>query len=145
MQTPRENATMIIEALTAALAGDAGPLNDCLHPDLVTHEPPYLPYGGDYAGPDAFLQLMGEATQIIDAPTVEILHVVADGDRVVLLMSARCIGHSEPAQITEHWTLKDDKVIDVRVFWYNLPFATDENLGSIDDVTRPQQPQRTRQ
>jgi hypothetical protein len=123
MKTPQENATTIIEALGAALAGDAGPLKDCLHPDLVTHEPPYLPYGGDYTGPDDFLRLLGVATQIIDAPTVQIVDVVADGNRIVLLMSARCIGHPEPVQITEHWVLKDDKVIDVRVFWYNPPFA----------------------
>jgi hypothetical protein len=76
------------------------------------------------SAPDGFLQLLGEATQVIDATTVEILNVVAGEDRVVLLMSARCVGHPEPVQITEHWVLKDDKVIDVRVFWYNLPFAT---------------------
>jgi hypothetical protein len=124
MNTPKEMATTIIEALGAALAGDAGPLTDCLHPDLVVHEPPYLPYGGEYTGPDDFLNLLAEATQFIDATSVEMLDVIADGDRVVLLMSARIIGHPEPVQITEHWVLKGDKVIDVRVFWYNPPFAS---------------------
>lgn len=123
MNTPKENAATIIEALGAALAGDAGPLLDCLHPDLVVHEPPYLPYGGDYTGPEEFLRLLGMATQIVDGPSVQIVDVVAEGDRLVLLMTARCIGQSEPVHIAEHWILRKGKVIDVRVFWYNPPFA----------------------
>jgi hypothetical protein len=42
------------------------------------------------------------ATQVIDATTVELVDVVAGGSRIVLLMSARCIGHPEPVEITEH-------------------------------------------
>lgn len=121
--TPEEHVQMILGALGAVFAGDPEPLKACCDPHVVVHEPPYLPYGGDYRGTDGFLELFSRATKVLDSASAEVVAAVADQDRVVLLMTTKCFGYPERFTITEHWVLRDDKIVDVRVFWYDPPFS----------------------
>jgi uncharacterized protein len=120
MTTAVDSKQVVLGALQAAMAGDMEGFKSALHPEVVVHEPPYLSYGGDYHGHQGFLDLFGIATSVLDLSTIKLLATVADGDRVVLLMSIQLASTREERIVTEHWVLRDGLVADVRVFWFGL-------------------------
>jgi ketosteroid isomerase-like protein len=119
--SPQTNKMLVLGALEKAIGGDIDAFVATLAPDIQVHEPDYLPYGGTYHGPDGFLELLGEATKILDLGSMKVLTASADEDRVILLMRADLVGTGDPMLVTEHWTISGDRITDVRVFWFGLP------------------------
>lgn len=111
----------IVSALQEALTGKLETLEALVDPNIVIHEPPYLSYGRDFHGAKGFRELFDAATEVIDASTLKVLTYAVGEDRVVLLMSARFHGSSEDSLVTEHWVIRNDKIVDVTVFWFSLP------------------------
>lgn len=116
-----QNKALVLGALTAVKGGDIETFLKAMHPDLVVHEPAYLPYGGDFHGAEGFLQLFGEVSKLVDVDTLELLSATADHERTVLLMTVELRSNRERRHITEHWLIQDGLVRDVRVFWSDLP------------------------
>jgi ketosteroid isomerase-like protein len=117
----QQNRELVLGALAAITTGDTETFLEAMHPDVVVHEPSYLPYGGDYVGAEGFLDLLPKASSLIDLSGVQLVSATADEDRTVLLMTAPLVSNGETVHITEHWQVRDGKVVDVRVFWYALP------------------------
>lgn len=111
----------VLGALAAITRGDIEGFTSALHPEVVVHEPDYLPYGGDFTGKAGFLELFDQATKVIDFPTLEIVSATADETRCVLLMTCKLTTNREQRHITEHWVVQDGLIKDVRVFWFGLP------------------------
>jgi uncharacterized protein len=112
---------LIVTSLEEAIAGDPSKLLAALHPEVVVREPAYLPYGGEYHGPDGFLELQAKAGEILDVSSLEITDAIGEGDRVVLRMTARFNGAPGEVTLTEHWLVRDGKIVDIEVFWSSLP------------------------
>lgn len=117
----KANRDLIVGGIEAAQAGDIEGFMAILHPEVEVFEPDYLPYGGTYHGRDGFLELFGKATAVIDFPTLEVISATADEERTVLLMKCKLASNGEETFITEHWTIEDGLVVEVRVFWFDLP------------------------
>jgi ketosteroid isomerase-like protein len=116
-----QNKNLVLGALGAVTQGDTDSFLEAMHPELVVHEPGYLPFGGEHRGAEGFLGLFAEITKLVDVPTLELLSATADEERVVLLMTVELLNSGERRYLTEHWRIEDGKVREVRVFWSDLP------------------------
>jgi ketosteroid isomerase-like protein len=87
--------------------------------DVVVHEPPYLPYGGDYAGKEAFLALFGKVAAALDTRTITLESIIADGDKVMAFVRACTKPTGEIARLVEESTIRDGKVVDIRVYYFD--------------------------
>lgn len=111
----------IIGGLKAGLAGDPDAFLAVLAPDIVIHEPAYLPFAGVHRGREQVLGIMQEAGKIIDFATLKILSALADGDCLAMLMSVDLHDGSQ-RHIIEHWQVGADGLVsEVRVFWDAAP------------------------
>lgn len=136
--TAQRNQEIVLGALSAAQAGDMDAFLGAMHPDVQLHEPPYLPYGGEYRGRKGFVELFARATEILDLTNIELISATAGEDRTVLLMRVRLRRSGEMVHITEHWCVEHGQITDVRVFWFELPdFTTsaDQQRMSIPATT----------
>jgi ketosteroid isomerase-like protein len=115
------NRALVLGALAAVTKGDTETFLEAMHPELVVHEPDYLPYGGDFHGAEGFLHLLGEVAKLVDIGSLELVSAIADDDRVVLLMTVALRSSGERRHLTEHWLVEAGRVRDVRVFWSDLP------------------------
>jgi ketosteroid isomerase-like protein len=115
------NKEVVLGAIDAIKTFDVDAFLDALHTEVTIHEPEYLPYAGVYHGADGFHQLFTEAVKLVDVSSLEVVSATVDEERAVLLMTAELISTRERVHITEHWVLVDGKVVDVRVFWFDLP------------------------
>jgi ketosteroid isomerase-like protein len=133
VSTGAANKRRLVELFDTVRAGDVekalGLLIDVCDPDLVVHEPPFTPWGGDYYGRDAFLGLFAEIATSIDFSQIEVLEAVGEGDKVVMLMRAPVRGapEAEPMSLlaSEWYSFKDGRVVDIRPFYWEIPPALD--------------------
>lgn len=96
-------------------------------PDLVIHEAPSLPYGGDYSGPDALerhAQAFQGAWDRVQQDSERDLQpqFFASGDKVVVLWSLRGrnqLGETFEMPATSVYRLKDGRVTESRMFTFD--------------------------
>lgn len=117
----QDNERMVVDGLGGAIEGNIEALLAVLAPDVVVHEPEYLPYGGDYHGHEGFLTLQQRASEVLDVSSLKIHTAVANDERVVLLMTTAFVDGPGEQWLTEHWQVRDGKVVDIRVFWFGTP------------------------
>lgn len=110
----------IIEGLYAA--GKRNDFEDIcrrLHQAVVVHEPAFLPYGGSYEGLDAYVnRLVPELCKYLDVPSLQVSHLVADGDRVAAFITIREKQSNRELQIMEAFLLREGRIIEVRIYYY---------------------------
>jgi ketosteroid isomerase-like protein len=92
-----------------------------LSDDLVIHEPPCLPYGGDYLGKEALVNLVPKIGQIIDLSTIEVEYLIADGDHVMAIVGAAGIEDGTHLRVAEESRILDGKVVEMRVYCFDHP------------------------
>jgi uncharacterized protein len=110
-------------------------------PDVVIHEAPSLPYGGDYSGDDAVArhaQAFNAAWQGLQSITDRRLEprFLADGDHVIVLWRQK--GTSADGEIFDMpavsvYHMKDGRVVDARMFH----FDTAAVIGFLERANRP--------
>ena len=104
----------------AALGGDMAGFFACIDPEVVTHEPPFLPYGGSYSGIGALIELLGEqVSRHLDIARPKIDRIVADGDRAFTVIRLRCQATEEETLLAEEAVVRDGKVVELRVFYFD--------------------------
>jgi len=73
------DAQQIVERfMAAARSGDVASLTAMLAADFRLVEPPSLPYGGEYQGPDGFLQFLAALSAEVQMLPAEDEYVAAD-------------------------------------------------------------------
>ena len=92
-----------------------------LSDDLIVHEPLCLPYGGDYYGKDALLNLVPSIAEIINLSTLRLDYVVADGDRVMAVIRAAGFESGTNLHLIEESRILDGKVVEMRVYCFDHP------------------------
>jgi hypothetical protein len=141
-QTVQENLATV-RAMFAAVATRGDPADfekrwaayvDRYDPNAVIHESPSLPYGGEYAGVSgiaAHAQGYGSAWAPFQDPELQDLKptFVADGDKVVVLWRQRGrdpkSGESFDMPATSVYTMKDGRVLESRMFHYDVGLVRD--------------------
>ncbi len=116
-----------VETVTAiyarARAGDWDGVEQLLSPDLVIHEPPSLPYGGEWRGRDALRRLFAKVMGYWDAPGVEPISIVGDDTHVVALlrftMTSRATGETFTQPVAEVSTLAGGLVTEMRIHYFD--------------------------
>jgi uncharacterized protein len=95
------------------------------HPDLTVREAPGLPYRGTYVGLEGQRQLLADVDALFEfdggAPHVEFRGV---GDDLVLgrvtgRATLRATGREIDFLVVEFFTLRDGKVADIEVFYWD--------------------------
>jgi ketosteroid isomerase-like protein len=119
---------------TAVREGDVDEMARLLHDDFVAHEAGGLPYSGEYRGASGFLELlrkMNDAMMFDPGPFIsEPLGESAVALRFSLTFTVRATGKSVTMNLVEVYTLRDEKIIDLDVY-YKDPAALTALLGEV--------------
>ncbi len=125
--SPTDAAVDVVRRFDGAVV-DAGDLDLAMtfaHPDMTVREPPGLPYRGGYVGRQGLEELMedfGAWWEILEPLTMRFMGV-SDSLVAVRISSPRArlraTGREVPFLVTEWITVRDGKVADVEVFYYD--------------------------
>jgi ketosteroid isomerase-like protein len=115
-----EQNRAVIQALyDAGARGDVPELLSYLADDIVVHEPEYLPYGGRYVGQEAFLAIFAQINEHLDLSAITLDHLVADNEHVIGVLRIPDRATGQNTVLAEQSTLRDGKVIDMQVFYFD--------------------------
>ena len=117
-----QNKQIVRGAYEGMAAGDAKAFLGVLDPAIELHEPPFLPYGGTHRGIEGVIGFFKQAAAVVAPGKLVVQDLVADGDTVVATLTLGLRNGGE-AQITEIWTLRDGKAVELRVFWFDPAVA----------------------
>lgn len=99
-------------------------LRAILAEDVVVHEAPTLPYGGDHHGPEAFIKLFEtvQGTWKFNEAFKYTYHV-SDPDTVTLMVEvdsvAAATGRPILLRLAEVFTIRDGKIADLDVYYWD--------------------------
>lgn len=128
-----DSKVAIVQRFSAAVReGDFDEMGRLLHDDFVAREAGGLPYSGDYHGLSGFRELLGkmnDAMTLDPGPfTSEPLGESAVALRFSLTFIVRATGKSVTMNLIEVYTLRDEKILDLDVY-YKDPAALTALLG----------------
>ena len=113
------NRDIVRHVYEASFSGDANAFRAAMHEDFEESVPPILPWGGVHRGPDAiFGEVLPKFAAAVDAASLRLVSLAADGDLVAALLTARSATGDE-LWIAEHWILRDEKVWRMRNFYFD--------------------------
>ena len=105
--------------------GDFGALAATLHPEVVLHQSPDLPWGGEFHGHAGYEDWARRMSAAFDELEVKDVQLFARGDTVVaacrLVTRSRATGAVVDAPMTQVVTVRDDLIVDFRPFYWNVP------------------------
>ena len=116
------NKQIVRGAYEGMATGDAQAFLGVLDPEVEVHEPPFLPYGGTHRGIEGVIAFLKQAAPLMRPGGLVVEDLIADGDTVVATLTLG-LRNGADAQITEVWTLRDGKAVDLRVFWFDPAVA----------------------
>jgi uncharacterized protein len=114
------NRALMAGLYDAAVAGDFEAVLACLDPDVVVHEPHFLPYGGTYNGIDAFAAMIPKVLEVFDLPSMKVDRLIADGDRVIGIIRMPDRANGEDVLLAEESVIRDEKIVEINVFYNNI-------------------------
>lgn len=93
------------------------------HPDIVIHEPEYLPYAGDWCGYEELGRLWHEMSKYWESMKVENLIAMSDNEKLLLSCSLTLVSRSSGEQITQPFSqyleLKNGLVVEATPFYFD--------------------------
>lgn len=111
----------IIEAFYAAgLRGDIEAMTGYLADDVVTYEPPYLPFGGQYRGKDGLAVIYEAVAKVADVAQFTVHDIVVDGDCAVAFAGYLVRDTGEFTHFAEELRLVDGKIAEIRIYYYDV-------------------------
>jgi ketosteroid isomerase-like protein len=91
-----------------------------LDDDLVAHEPPGLPYAGDYHGPAGWGDMMARVYDLFEVSLSSVEFVSAE-DAVIIPMTCRFTSRtsrrSVDTKVIEVFSVRDGKIVDIDIFY----------------------------
>lgn len=115
-----------------AAAGDAATLiEECIHPELVLDEPPYLPHAGTWHGAETLLTVaLPAALTVLDFTTIEVVSITADGDQGFAVVQVQVVDRPDRVVFAEQWTVREGRISAFRPFIYD-PAPVLDRVGRI--------------
>ena len=124
------NKAIVRAYYDGAERGDISEFAKSLHPDFGVSAPNYLPWRGSHHRAERFLQMiLPQAAKALDFGRFGYERFTAEDDHVVVLIRVGVAGSNAMIKISEHWDLKDEKVLSLWVAYYE-PKALMDQLES---------------
>lgn len=128
-----DEAQAIVNSFVTAIAEER--LDDAralLHDDFVVYEAGGLPYSGEYRGPQAFFELLGKMTELMELTLGQsVQYLLADntvGLRSHLTLTSRASNESVAMRLVEIYTVRDGLITELDVY-YKDPSAVTKLLA----------------
>ena len=119
-RTPLELAHIMLACIDA---GDWAGIIDITHQDYVVHEPPELPFGGDWKGRDALIRLFPHVWSYWDDVAVDRLGIVSDENYFCLLlrmtMTSKITGNRISQSLAESTRCADGLMVEYTIHYHN--------------------------
>ena len=114
-----DNIALVRSLYEAFAKGDVPTVLAGFADDIEWNEPEGIPYGGQYRGPQAVAEnVFGPVTSDFDDFDVSPEEILADGDRVVVLLTvtgtANESGNKLSMPAAHVWTVRDGKIAEFR-------------------------------
>lgn len=120
MTSSTEDSRAIVEKMYASgIAGDIEGMLTLLAEDLVVHEPPFLPYGGDHYGHDGFLALISTIDSHLDMSQVKVDRLIADGPWVVAMMRIPDRTTGADVVLSDELHVSDGIITELRIYFHD--------------------------
>lgn len=101
------------------------PIAATLHPDVVLHQSPDLPWGGEFHGHPAYADWARQMSDAFDHLEVKDEQLFATGDTVIstcrLVTRSRANGTTLDAPMAQIIKVRDGLIIEFRPFYWNVP------------------------
>lgn len=121
MTDPDSNVAIVRQFMTATGAEHRHVRANLLHDEFVVNEAGGLPFSGEYHGAKGFFDLMTRITEVVDLSAGAIATDPWGDQRVVarfsLRFTSRCSGSSVEMKIVEIYTLRDDRISELDVYY----------------------------
>ena len=93
--------------------------------DVVLHQSPDLPWGGEYVGPKRYEEWARAMSAVFDQVDMRAPRFFEQGDTVVivgtLVTRIRATGQTMELPMTQVVTVRDGKITDFRPFYWSVP------------------------
>ena len=124
---PRQVLERFYAAERAYMAGGDGfdAMRATLAPDVVLHQSPDLPFGGEYVGPDRYADWAAAMRAIFDRVDVRDAEFFERDDAVVvvcrLVTRSRATGETMDLPMAQVVRVRDGRITEFRPFYWNVP------------------------
>ena len=100
-----------------------------LDPDVVLHQSPDLPWGGEFRGHAGYEEWARQMSRAFDRLSVEDARFFTNGDTAVitcrLITRARGSGETLDLPMTQVVRVRGDHIVEFRPFYWNVPAYRD--------------------
>ncbi len=100
-------------------------LADTLDPEVVLHQSPDLPWGGEFHGHGGYEDWARQMSRAFDQLAVEDARFFTDGDTVVitcrLVTRSRASGQVLDLPMTQVVRVRGDHIVEFRPYYWNVP------------------------
>jgi ketosteroid isomerase-like protein len=115
--TAQDNLSIVREWYDHVLAGELEEAAAMMADDFVLHEPPGLPYGGEYHGPQGFFEVMQKITALFEPSLAKPLEYLDAGNPVIIKLVGRFRSHATgevvEMDIVELYYVRDGKIAEL--------------------------------
>ncbi len=126
---PRQVLERFYAAERAYMSGDDGAGFDAMRatlaPDVVLHQSPDLPFGGEYVGPARYAEWAAAMRAIFDRVDVRDAEYFERDDAVVvvcrLVTRSRATGQTLDLPMAQLVRVRDGRISEFRPFYWNVP------------------------
>jgi uncharacterized protein len=133
----KSGGAVVREFLQCFLKDDIDGALSLLTDDFVLHECDSVPYGGDHVGKDAFLAMRKTFREVWEAHSdTDDDHVYIDGGNGIVAcvattpLTARASGQRFHMRAAEIFTIRDEKIADLEVFYWDTKQIFDATTGA---------------
>jgi hypothetical protein len=110
---------IVLDMYAAGMSGDVeGMLTRMADDVFVLHEPSFLPYGGAYRGHAGMLEAFTQIGTLLDVAAIQIDRVVAEGERVFVVLRTTLTGSGEAVLLAEENLVRDGQIVEMRVYFH---------------------------
>jgi ketosteroid isomerase-like protein len=100
-------------------------MRETMAPDVVLHQSPDLPYGGDYLGYEGYEQWAVKMSSIFDKLEVAEREFFEQGEKVIVvcrfITRSRINGSVQDFPMAQVVTVRNGKIVEFRPFYWNVP------------------------
>ncbi len=111
-------------------AGDWAGVMDITHPDYVVHEPPELPFGGDWKGRDALIRLFPHVWSYWDDVVVDRLGILSDENyfclQLRMTMTSKFTGNRISTSLAETTRCVDGLMVEYTIHYHDTALVARE-------------------
>jgi uncharacterized protein len=104
-----------------SLRADLDGVAKILHPDIVTYEPPSLPYGGAHTGRDGVLQLLAQLYSMIDLDAIVVGDILVNSERAAAFLEIT-FGDSasnHKVSVVETFVIREGLIGEIKPYYFD--------------------------